>query len=287
MEKKKSLKKCKIFLIVIVFLLVVVCLWGSWENNSPQVSHYVIESQLIPKSFNGFKICQISDFHNARFGENNVNLLNLIKEQNPDIIVFTGDIVDCVHTNVERSVQFATDTAKICPTYYVSGNHEGQIKNYAELFSGIEKGGVKILNNQTINLEKNGEIIELIGVCDPHFSSKREKNAEKIAMDSNLKIAVKNTDNYKILLSHRPELFETYAQYSVDLVFSGHAHGGQFRLFGVGLVAPEQGLFPKLDAGKFIEKNTTMIVSRGLGNSIIPIRLNNRPELVVATLKSK
>ena len=144
-----------------------------------------------------------------------------------------------------------------------------------------------ILNNQTINLEKNGEIIELIGVCDPHFSSKREKNAEKIAMDSNLKIAVKNTDNYKILLSHRPELFETYAQYRVDLVFSGHAHGGQFRLFGVGLVAPEQGLFPKLDAGKFIEKNTTMIVSRGLGNSIIPIRLNNRPELVVATLKSK
>ena len=92
---------------------------------------------------------------------------------------------------------------------------------------------------------------------------------------------------YAILLSHRPELFETYAACGVDLVLSGHAHGGQFRLpFIGGLIAPNQGLFPKYDAGLFTDGNTNMIVSRGIGNSIIPIRFNNRPEIVLLELRA-
>ena len=92
---------------------------------------------------------------------------------------------------------------------------------------------------------------------------------------------------YTILLSHRPELFDLYVETEMDLVFSGHAHGGQFRLpFVGGLVAPNQGFFPKYDAGQFNEENTTMIVSRGVGNSIIPIRFNNRPEIVLVTLRN-
>ena len=92
-------------------------------------------------------------------------------------------------------------------------------------------------------------------------------------------------DCLTVLLSHRPELFDTYVQKGVNLVFSGHAHGGQIRIpFVGGLVAPGQGLFPKYDAGVFAQGNTTLIVSRGLGNSIIPLRINNRPEIVIVTL---
>ena len=95
-------------------------------------------------------------------------------------------------------------------------------------------------------------------------------------------------EQYTILLSHRPELFDVYVEYDMDIVFSGHAHGGQFRLpFIGGLVAPNQGLFPKYDAGLFVEDNTHMIVSKGIGNSIIPMRFNNRPEVIVITLKSE
>ena len=95
-------------------------------------------------------------------------------------------------------------------------------------------------------------------------------------------------DGYTILLSHRPELFEVYAENNIDLIFSGHAHGGQFRIpFVGGLIAPNQGLFPKYDAGIYEEGNTTMVVSRGIGNSIVPFRINNRPEIVLVELASQ
>ncbi|MBQ6936698.1 MAG: metallophosphoesterase, partial [Clostridia bacterium] len=101
--------------------------------------------------------------------------------------------------------------------------------------------------------------------------------------------AINNLDDencFSILLSHHPELFPEYSSTNVDLVFSGHAHGGQFRLpFIGGIIAPEQGLFPEFDAGVFNENNTTMVVSRGLGNSIIPVRINNSPEVVVVTIE--
>ena len=126
-------------------------------------------------------------------------------------------------------------------------------------------------------IEKDGEAISLIGIDDPSFAEFPESIDE-----------ISSFDGFKILLSHRPEYFDKYADWNVDLVLSGHAHGGQFRLpFIGGLVAPGQGLFPKYDAGSFTEDNTTMIVSRGIGNSIIPVRFNNRPELVLVVLESK
>ena len=97
---------------------------------------------------------------------------------------------------------------------------------------------------------------------------------------------VDEDDGYTLLLSHRPELFDAYVQAGADLVFSGHLHGGQFRLpFIGGLVGPGQGLFPKYDAGMYTQQSTTMVVSRGLGNSIFPFRVNNRPELVIVELQ--
>ena len=124
-----------------------------------------------------------------------------------------------------------------------------------------------------------------MGIEDPSFQEDYLfGDSESVARQA-IENLQNESDGYMILLSHRPELFDLYVETEMDLVFSGHAHGGQFRLpFIGGLVAPNQGFFPKYDAGQFKEENTTMIVSRGVGNSIIPIRINNRPEIIVARL---
>lgn len=145
------------------------------------------------------------------------------------------------------------------------------------------------LDDRAVELERDGEKITLIGLSDPDFTIKSDVFEEVPAMVSTkLKDLISNKSGYTILLSHRPELFQSYADCNVDLVFSGHAHGGQFRLPLIsGLIAPNQGLFPKYDAGLYSDQNTNMIVSRGIGNSIIPFRFNNRPEIVLMELKAE
>ena len=143
-----------------------------------------------------------------------------------------------------------------------------------------------ILENQKIQITREGESITLMGIDDPSFQEDYLfGDSESVARQA-IENLQNESDGYTILLSHRPELFDLYVDTGMDLVFSGHTHGGQFRLpFIGGLVAPNQGFFPEYDAGLFSEGSTTMIVSRGVGNSIIPIRFNNRPEIVVAELK--
>ena len=177
---------------------------------------------------------------------------------------------------------FAEESVKIAPSYYVTGNHEASISEYGELKNRLEAAGVHVLEDEEAFLEREGEKILLFGLSDPNFSMESEwSDGASAIVEEKLK-KWKNQGKYTILLSHRPELFKTYVSAGIDLVFSGHAHGGQFRLpFVGGLIAPDQGLFPKYDAGLYTEKGTNMVVSRGLGNSIIPIRFNNRPEIVV------
>ena len=158
--------------------------------------------------------------------------------------------------------------------------------------------GVFVLENETVNLDKNGETLMIIGVNDPEFQkSPYEQDGENSAISTyletiNLEAANINTANigqksFKILLSHRPELFNLYTEHKIDVVFSGHAHGGQFRMpFVGGFISPNQGFFPKLTSGEHKDKETTLYISRGLGNSIFPQRLFNRPEIVVVTFKS-
>ena len=126
-----------------------------------------------------------------------------------------------------------------------------------------------------------------MGIDDPSFQEDYLFGDSGSVAQQAIENLQNESDGYTILLSHRPELFDLYVDTGMDLVFSGHTHGGQFRLpFIGGLVAPNQGFFPKYDAGRFSKGNTTMIVSRGVGNSIIPIRFYNRPEIVVTMLKS-
>ena len=286
MTRRKILKIIVSFLFILAFLYM--SIWILWGNTALMVNEIIISSGHIPSVFSSFRIAQVSDLHNAEFGEDNEKLLQMLSECDPDIIVITGDLVDANHTDIDVALAFADEAVKIAPTYYVTGNHEAVISRYDVLKSGLETAGVIVLEDEAISLERNGDSIILIGLSDPDATIKGDLFGEVPAMVSTkLRSLMEGNSGYTVLLSHRPELFETYVSNSIDLVLSGHAHGGQFRLpFVGGLIAPNQGLLPKYDAGLYTGCNTKMVVSRGIGNSIIPIRFNNRPEIVVVTLIS-
>lgn len=283
------MKKLNKKTVLIVSVLVILCLgiWTLWGNITLEVNEYEIVSDRIPEAFAGFRIAQVSDLHNKDFGEGYGQLLTLLSQINPDIIVVTGDLIDSRQTDLDVALEFAWQAGKIARVYYVSGNHEARIPEYEDLKIGLVKAGVVILENQKVQITRKGESITLMGIDDPSFQEDYLfGDSESVARQA-IEDLQNESDGYTILLSHRPELFDLYVETEMDLVFSGHAHGGQFRLpFIGGLVAPNQGFFPKYDAGQFTENTTTMIVSRGVGNSIIPIRFNNRPEIVMVTLRN-
>ena len=274
--------------VLIVSVLVILCLgiWTLWGNIALEVNEYEIVSDRIPEAFAGFRIAQVSDLHNKDFGEGYGQLLTLLSQINPDIIVVTGDLIDSRQTDLDVALEFAWQAGKIARVYYVSGNHEARVPEYEDLKIGLVKAGVVILENQKVEITREGESITLMGIEDPSFQEDYLfGDSESVARQA-IENLYNKSDGYTVLLSHRPELFDLYVDTGMDLVFSGHAHGGQFRLpFVEGLVAPNQGFFPKYDAGRFTEENTTMIVSRGVGNSIIPVRFNNRPEIIVSELR--
>lgn len=268
--------KNKIVIIIIFIVLLFLCgIYFKYENTKLQVTQYDIFNEKIPKEFIGYKIIQISDFHNTKEKSLIEDLIKEIKNQKPDIIVITGDLIDSRNTSNEIAIDFIKKIKDIAPIYYVNGNHEARIiDEYYELKSKMSELGVSILENKSTTIEKENSIINIIGINDPSFTY--ESSINTIRYDKN---------NYTILLSHRPELFSSYAKENMDLVLVGHAHGGQIRIpFIGGVVAPNQGIFPKYSKGMFNENGTTMIVSSGIGNSIFPFRINNKPELVIISL---
>ena len=279
-------KKQKIRLMTVILLFIFG--WIIWGNKALMINEITIKNEKIPDNFSGFRIAQVSDLHNAEFGEGNKKLLSLLETCEPDVILLTGDLVDSRNTDIEIAISFSEKASAIAPTYYVSGNHEARIDEYEDLIEGLENAGVQVLKNESVLLEQSGNSICVAGMEDPSFvTDYLFGDSETVAIDV-LSELISDEDVFTILLSHRPELFDTYVECKADLVFSGHAHGGQFRLpFIGGIVAPNQGLFPEYDAGQFTEGSTNMIVSRGIGNSILPFRINNRPEIVLVELKSE
>lgn len=283
-RKFKLSKRAKIFVLCLFFIAIVFLGWNIFQNQHIQINELTIKSDSLPDDFQGYKIVQVSDLHNAEFGENNIDLLSAIKEQSPDIIVVTGDIVDSQRTNVQIARDFVNNASKIAPVYYVTGNHEARVLVEDEIDNVELNENVIVLHNKDVLIEKGESVIQLIGVDDPDY--KAVKNSTEY-MNNRLEKYC-NNQHFKILLSHRPELFEVYTQNNMNVIFSGHAHGGQVRLpFIGGVIAPHQGLFPEYDSGVYTNDNTNMVVSRGLGDSIIPLRINNPPELVVVTLEKK
>ena len=284
-----TVKKRKIIVLAVVAaVLLALIIWTAWGNTALELNTYTISSDRLPGAFDGYRIAHVSDLHNAEMGKNNEKLLTMLRDADPDMIAITGDLVDSRNTDIEVALQFVREAVKIAPCYYVTGNHEARISEYDELKEAMEAAGVTVLNDDQTEISLTGEFIKLIGVNDPSYQTDYLFGDAKTVMNTKLKELHTEQDRFTILLSHRPELFDTYADHGIDLVLSGHAHGGQFRLpFVGGLVAPNQGFFPEYDAGIYTEGNTNMLVSRGIGNSILPFRINNRPEVILIELQAE
>ena len=258
----------------------------AWGNTTPELNRLAISCEQLPQGFDGYRIAHISDLHNAELGTENARLIGLLQAAEPDMIAITGDLVDSRNTDIDVALRFIEAAVKIAPCYYVTGNHEARISEYDALRAGMIERGVVVLEDQGIDIERDGSKITLLGVHDPSFQTDYLFGDAENVMKSKLREMSGGERNFTVLLSHRPELFEVYAEYHLNLVLSGHAHGGQFRLPIVGgMIAPNQGLFPKYDAGLYNHEKTNMVVSRGIGNSIFPFRVNNRPEVILIELQ--
>lgn len=275
-------KKKGILLAAGAVVIAALIIWIGWGNTALELNAYYISSSRLPQKFDGYRIAQVSDLHNAEMGSGNEKLLTMLRQAQPDIIAITGDLIDSRSTDTQVALEFIQAAVKIAPCYYVTGNHEARVSAYAQLKAAMENAGVVVLEDERTEITIDGETITLLGVSDPSFQTNYLFGDAQTLMESKLSGLRTDNDGFTVLLSHRPELFDTYAESGVDVVLSGHAHGGQFRLPVIGgLVAPNQGLFPKYDAGLYTEENTNMVVSRGVGNSILPFRINNRPEVII------
>lgn len=276
-----------VFITCFVLLFLVLAVWIWWCNQALTLNTYTVKSKDLPSAFDGFRIAHVSDLHNTQIGRNNTELLSLLRNAQPDVIAITGDLVDSRRTDFDIALQFAAEAVVIAPCYYVPGNHEARIAGYETLKASLVKLGVIVLEDACTDLTHGGETITLAGVADPSFKTDYLFGDAASVMEETLNKLLSGSDGFRLLLSHRPELYQVYTSSGLDLVLSGHAHGGQFRfpLIG-GLYAPNQGFFPKYDAGLFTDGKTNMIVSRGIGNSIIPFRFHNRPEVILIELNS-
>ena len=281
-------KRKSIILAVVAAILFALIAWIIWGNTALGLNTYTISSSKLQQSFDGYRIAHVSDLHNAEMGKDNETLLTMLRDADPDMIAITGDLIDSRSTNVEIALNFIREAVKIAPCYYVTGNHEARVNEYDELKSGMEAAGVIVLEDARTEISLEGKTITLIGVNDPSYQTDYLFGDSETVMNTKLEELHTENDGFTVLLSHRPELFDAYTDHGMDLVLSGHAHGGQFRLpFIGGLVAPNQGLFPEYDAGIYTDGNTNMLVSRGVGNSILPFRINNRPEVILIELQAE
>lgn len=277
-------------LLAFVVIMLVVLLLIYISNNILKVKRYNIKNNKIPNEFNDFKIVQISDVHSKMFGENNSILINEIKKINPDIVVMTGDIIDDSTENVVEYVKNFEPIFKLYPTYYSIGNHERKLgyKKYKLYIDTLKEKGVNVIINGSVECKRNNSIIVISALkfrenMQPKVLTEKRKN--KYISYMKAKLSNIDQNNYNVLLTHDPENFELYEKLKVDLIFSGHVHGGLIRLGKICLLSPRRKLFPKYGYGRHKINNTTLIVNSGMGNASIPIRMFNRPEIVLVVLK--
>lgn len=305
---KKILTALKIIIIVLAVTVVI----NIFLNKFIFVRKYKISSEKVTENFNGYKIVQITDVHSIRNEVSLEKIINKVKKQNPDIIFVTGDLIDSDYyleqNNLYENRQidkienltltFMEELTRICDTYYIYGNHEMMLLDDPENNAfkvNLENLGVKILNNSTEVISLGEEKINLVGIQDPATLYKDEKYAyygisnlerTKLILDDLMPNVSK--ENFTILLSHRPEYFETYEKYDIDLALTGHTHGGIMRLPIInGIYAHPQGWLPKYSYGIYQINDFSMIINGGIGYSKLPIRIFNPPEICSITLEMK
>lgn len=277
--KKHRGRGCLTALIILALIAAAAAFLIKDSRDDLEISRYEVKSQKLPESFDGFKIVQLSDLHGAEFGEDGMGLVEKVKELEPDIIALTGDFVTD-EGDLAAVEKLAARLVKLCPVYFISGNHEFGSGLAVKVRNILERAGVKYLSNEYLTISRGEDGILLGGVEDP-LAYADMLSPDELAQKMNDAAP----DAFKILLGHRNYWMTEYPELPVDLIFCGHAHGGLIRIPGVGgLIGTDRRLFPDFDAGQFNNGRYTLIVSRGLGNSVPIPRVFNRPEIVCVEL---
>ena len=269
--------------ILILLVLIILLLCAAAFDNRLAVRSYAVDAEEITSPV---RIALVTDLHSCSYGEGQAELIEAVDGLEPDIVLLGGDIFDDVLPDTNTELFIAGISGKY-PCYYVTGNHEhwsGEAA-FAVKMDILKKHGVHILSGICETLSINGQSINICGVDDPDAHAGNKQEAFLAQLDEVKRLS--DNGHYTILLSHRPEYFGAYAEQGFDLVLSGHAHGGQWRIPLIlnGLYAPDQGWFPEHAGGKYVQGETTMIVSRGLARESTRIpRIFNRPELVCIEL---
>ena len=279
--KKHRGRGCLTALIILALIAAAAAFLIKDSREDLEISRYEVNSKKLPESFDGFKIVQLSDLHGAEFGEDGMELVEKVKELEPDIIALTGDFVTD-EGDLAAVKKLAGRLTELCPVYFVSGNHEFGSGLAVKVRNILERAGVKYLSNEYLTINRGEDGILLGGVEDP-LAYADMLSPDELAQKMNDAAP----DAFKILLGHRNYWMTEYPELPVDLIFCGHAHGGLIRIPGVGgLIGTDRRLFPDFDAGQFNNGRYTLIVSRGLGNSVSIPRIFNRPEIVCVELSS-
>lgn len=285
-ERNHRKRRILLRLLAAALVIVVGGLWLRWQLWGLKTTVTQVELTVLPKEFDGFRIVHLSDLHGHEYGQDSGELLTRVREQKPELIVITGDIIDRAE-QMEMIPALAKGLAAIAPTCYITGNHEWALGTAAvrQLKGILEQCGVTVLSNRSVMLERNGGQLVLAGVDDPNGYAD-QKTPEELYAD----IAADHPGTFTILLAHRNDRFAQYAAAGYDLVLSGHGHGGIVRLpFTDGLLGTSRNFFPTWTAGVYRLGDSTLFVSRGLGNNTVPFpgfRLFNRPDLAVVELKA-
>lgn len=273
----------KTFTAVIVFLIIVLLL--CMFDVRLKTVHYKVFTKKISLPV---KIALITDLHSCKYGNNQKQLVDAVNKENPDIILLGGDIFDDKIPDKNAEI-FIKNVSGKYPCYYVTGNHEYWSNRIDEILEKLKSYNVKILDGKTETIRIRNQEINLSGIDDPDAEKYTDKGE---VFYSQLEETEKNKNNdlFTVLLAHRPSYVKSYLEYNFDLVLSGHAHGGQWRIPFLlnGLVAPDEGWFPKYAGGQYIFDNGQMIVSRGLARESTRVpRIFNRPELVIVEIIEK
>ena len=292
------MRKFKIVTLLIVLILFV---YLYFENTSLFiVQKNEIVSNKIDSNFDGYKILQLSDLHSREFGGNNIKLINKIYKIDPDIIVCTGDMMNSTEDDGHVFINLVKKISKDYPVYYIDGNHEQLVEYnnvgvYDEFISSLKDLDVKVLKNTKVKIQKGSSYLNMYGLNIDlvYYSTKaalKEANIEYTEDNFSKTINKETFENnkYNILLTHNPIYFEVYEKSGVDLILSGHVHGGIIRIpFKGGLLSPDQEWFPEYYHGLYTINDTNMIVSAGLGNDTVNFRIFNPFEMNLITLRSE
>ncbi|MCX7715264.1 MAG: metallophosphoesterase [Clostridia bacterium] len=270
-------------LLIAICIILVLILWNVYNDNNIAVNRYALYSSKLSNSFENYKIAFVADYHNASYYE---QAAEKIKRENPDVILFGGDMVTLDEEDYGNTISFIKEIDGFAPIYMVTGNHESFNKDLSKIREDFKELGVYFLDNQNVKLYKNGDYINLYGMSDPTLQDDEILTSKKF--DKYMKMAYDGMDNgvYNILLVHRANLFEKLYSLGYDAVLAGHLHGGLVRLpFVGGIVSTQRDIsFPKFTKGMYFMGKSKLIVSAGMDKMKTRPRVFNGPELVIISL---